>query len=65
MVVLDPDRMSLLKWADVRDSAPLRTRPAALPPAEVATTIISYEKQLRGWIAYIARTRSITHQVEA
>ena len=65
MVVLDTDHMSLLEWANVRDSTPLRTRLAALPPTEVATTIISYEKQMRGWIAYIARTRSITHQVEA
>ncbi len=44
---------------------PLRMRLAALPPTEVATTIISYEEQMRGWIAYIARTRSITPQVEA
>jgi tRNA(fMet)-specific endonuclease VapC len=65
MVVLDTDHMSLLEWADVRDSTPLRTRLAALPPAEVATTIISYEEPMRGWMAYIARTRSITQQVEA
>ena len=41
MVVLDTDHMSLLEWANVRDSTLLRTRLAALPPAEVATTIIS------------------------
>jgi tRNA(fMet)-specific endonuclease VapC len=65
MVVLDTDHMSILEWADVRDSTPLRTRLGALPPAEVATTIISYEEQMRGWMAYLARTRSMTHQVEA
>jgi tRNA(fMet)-specific endonuclease VapC len=59
MVVLDTDHMSLLEWADVRDSTPLRTRLAALPPAEVVTTIISYEEQLRGWMTYIARTRAM------
>ena len=48
MVVLDTDHMSLLEWADVRGSTPLRTRLAALPPAEVATTIISYEEQIAG-----------------
>jgi hypothetical protein len=48
MVVLDTDHMSLLEWADVRDSTPLRTRLAALPPAEVVTTIISYEEQIAG-----------------
>jgi tRNA(fMet)-specific endonuclease VapC len=65
MVVLDTDHRSLLEWAEVRDSTPLRTRLAALPPAEVVTTIISYEGQMREWMAYLARTRSITHQVEA
>jgi predicted nucleic acid-binding protein len=38
---------------------------AALPPADVATTIIRDEEQMRGWMAYIARRRSMTHQVEA
>jgi len=65
MVVLDIDHMSLLEWADVRDSTPLRTRLAALPPAEMVTMIISDEGQMREWMAYLARTRSITHQVEA
>jgi tRNA(fMet)-specific endonuclease VapC len=31
----------------------------------VVTTIISYEEQMRGWMAYLARTRSVAHQVEA
>ena len=33
MVVLDTDHMSLLEWADGRDSTPSRTRLAALSPA--------------------------------
>lgn len=65
MVVLDTDHMSLLEWANVRDSTPLLTRLAALPPAEMVTTIISYEEQKREWMAYLARTHSMTHQVEA
>ena len=65
MVVLDTDHMSLLEWSGAQGSAPLRTRLATLQPAEVVTTIISYEEQVRGWMAYIARTRSITQQVEA
>jgi len=65
MVVLDTGHMSVPEWAEVRDSTPLRTCLATLQPAEVATTIIGYEEQMHGWMAYIARTRSITHQVEA
>lgn len=32
---------------------------------DVAVTIISFEEQARGWLAYLARARSLTHQVEA
>jgi tRNA(fMet)-specific endonuclease VapC len=32
---------------------------------DVATTIINYEEQVRGWMAYIARARSLEKQVEA
>lgn len=65
MVVLDTDHMSMLERTDLRGSAPLRARLARLLPEEVVTTIISYEEQMRGWMAYLARARSMTHQVEA
>jgi tRNA(fMet)-specific endonuclease VapC len=65
MVVLDTDHMSLLEWSGAQGSATLRARLAALQSAEVVTTIISYEEQVRGWMAYIARLRSVTQQVDA
>ena len=65
MVVLDTDHMSLLEWSSAQGSATLRARLATLQPAEVVTTIISYEEQVRGWMAYIARIHSITQQVDA
>jgi tRNA(fMet)-specific endonuclease VapC len=64
MFVLDTDHMSLLEW-DNAGAFRLRERLAESDPAEVATTIISYEEQVRGWMAYIARARSIEQQVEA
>jgi len=63
MVVLDTDHVSLLEW-DLEGSAPLRERLADLNPNEVATTIISYEESMRGWMAYIARARTVAQQVE-
>lgn len=63
MVVLDTDHVSLLEW-DFDGSAPLRERLADLEPNEVATTIISYEESMRGWMAYIARARTVAQQVE-
>jgi tRNA(fMet)-specific endonuclease VapC len=65
MIVLDTDHMSVLERRDQPGSVALRARLAHVPPAEVVTTIISYEEQMRGWMAYLARTRSKAHQVEA
>ena len=57
MYILDTDHMSLLEW-DNAGAATLRERLADCEPDEVATTIVSYEEQVRGWMAYIARARS-------
>lgn len=64
MYVLDTDHMSLLEW-DNEGSQALRERLADCDPAEVATTIISYEEQMRGWMAYVARARTTSQEVEA
>jgi tRNA(fMet)-specific endonuclease VapC len=65
MVVLDTEPMSLLEWSGTQGSATLQACLATLQPVEVVTTIISYEEQVRGWMAYIARLRSVTQQVDA
>ena len=65
MIVLDTDHLSVLERSDQPGSGALRARLADLPPAEVVTTIISFEEQMRGWMAYLARTRSVAQQVEA
>ena len=64
MFILDTDHMSVLEWGG-RDSAVLRERLADVPPGDVATSIISYEEQVRGWMEYVARARSLEQQVEA
>jgi tRNA(fMet)-specific endonuclease VapC len=64
MLVLDTDHMSLLEWGG-KDSTSLRERLADIDQTEVATTIISYEEQMRGWMAYIARGKSTAQQLDA
>lgn len=64
MLILDSDHMSLLEWGG-EQSAALRERLADCDPDDVATTIISYEEQIRGWMAYIAKAKSLAQQVEA
>ncbi len=63
-LVLDTDHMSLLEWGS-DEAARLRERLADCDEGEVATTVINYEEQMRGWMAYLARARSLAKQVEA
>lgn len=56
MHILDTDHMSILE----RGGAPalaLTLKLGALPDAEIATTIISYEEQCKGWLAKTAREK--------
>ena len=64
MLVLDTDHMSLLEWGG-EGSAALRERLADVPSDQVATTIISYEEQIRGWMTYLARAKSMAQELEA
>jgi hypothetical protein len=48
MAILDTDHMSLLEWSGAQGSAILRARLTMLQPAEVITTFISDEEQVRG-----------------
>ena len=63
MIVLDTDHVSLLEW-DLDGSAPLRERLADRASDEVFTTIVSYEESMRGWMAYIARAKTVSQQVQ-
>ena len=64
MVILDTDHVSLLEWGD-ESSERLRERLSNLAAHEVVATIISYEESMRGWMAYIARAKTIEQQVQA
>jgi len=65
MIVLDTDHMSVLERREQPAVDHLLTRLAEQPAFEVMTTVISYEEQMRGWMAYIARARSMTQQITA
>ncbi len=65
IVILDTDCLSLLERGSSAGSDQLRERLAAVPSDEVATTIITFEEQMRGWLAYLAKSRTIEAQVAA
>jgi tRNA(fMet)-specific endonuclease VapC len=64
MYLLDTDHLSVLERGGAA-AARLRRRLQAVAPDEVAATVVSYEEQTRGWLAYIARSRSLEDQVTA
>jgi len=65
MVILDNDHVSLLEWARRPDTQRLRARLDSLQETEVTTTIVTFEEQVRGWMSFLARERSMAHQIEA
>jgi tRNA(fMet)-specific endonuclease VapC len=64
MVILDTDHMTMLEWTMRPETERLRNRLNQLPVEQVATTIISYEEQMRGWMGYMAKARSMAQQIE-
>lgn len=61
MYILDTDHVSLLQRKSGHESERLRFR---LVRYQRATTIITYEEQTRGWLAWIAKSRTLAEQVE-
>lgn len=65
MLVLDTDHISVLERSDSVERARLIHRLDQAGAETVVTTIISYEEQSRGWLAYVTRARSVTEQIDA
>lgn len=63
MWILDTDHITLLEHAENPASIRLRDKLLTLQPHEFATTIISYEEQLRGWLDQIAKRKIVLEQV--
>jgi tRNA(fMet)-specific endonuclease VapC len=53
MYLLDSDHLSLLERGGA-EGIKIRSRLRAVPPDDVATTIINYEEQTRGWMARLS-----------
>ena len=63
MLVLDTDHMTLLEHPGSVDSMRIRHRLDQQVREPVVTTIVTYEEQTRGWLAHIAKAKTIDHQV--
>jgi tRNA(fMet)-specific endonuclease VapC len=65
MVVLDTDHLSLLEWRAGTDASRLRARLRGADPASIVSTIICFEEQMRGWLAQLAKARTMAQQINA
>lgn len=61
--LLDTNHVTLLQRAGA-EGANIRRRLANVPREIVATTIVCYEEQMRGWLAFTAKTRSAEKQID-
>ena len=64
MLVLDTDHLSLMEWNQCLARKTLLQRLSAVSPDEVFTTVVTYEEQTRGWMAYAARARTTSQQID-
>ena len=62
MIVLDTDVLSIIQRADGPAYDRLVQRLDAADD-EVAVSIVSFEEQMRGWLAYVARSKTLNQQI--
>ncbi len=65
MIILDTDCLSLLERQTGTAYLRLQSKLDEFPSDEITTTIITFEEQMRGWMSYLNRMRSIDEQVFA
>jgi tRNA(fMet)-specific endonuclease VapC len=65
MFVLDSDHLSLIDRSESELGARIRRRIQDVGPAHFATTIVNYDEQTRGWLAFSAKAKRNAELIEA
>jgi len=65
MIILDTDCLSLLERQTGTAYLRLQSKLDEFPDGEIATTIVTFEEQMRGWISYLNKMGSMDQQVFA
>ncbi len=63
MIILDTDCLSLLNREKILESSALRRKLDTFSPDDIYTTIITFEEQMRGWLAVIAKAKTPEQQI--
>jgi tRNA(fMet)-specific endonuclease VapC len=64
MHILDTDHFSILQRPASAEAHRLRFRLESLSDDERFVTVVTLEEQMRGWLAQIARAKSLAQQIE-
>ena len=65
MILLDTDHLTVLKYTDSERHTRLHGRLLAAGPELIGSTIVNVEEQMRGWLAAIAKERTLLRQITA
>jgi tRNA(fMet)-specific endonuclease VapC len=65
VILLDTDHLTVLKYTDSERHARLHGRLLAAGPELIGSTIVNVEEQMRGWLAAIAKERTLLRQIAA
>lgn len=65
MILLDTDLVTILLRGTGRDRQRLSERLRHRAAEAITTTIITYEEQTRGWLAYVSKARTMPDQILA
>lgn len=63
MIILDSDYLSLLEWPESPIAQRILNRLKPFQGDEIATTIISFEEQIQGWIAAVNKEKEVKKQL--
>jgi tRNA(fMet)-specific endonuclease VapC len=65
MILLDTDHVNVLKYPEHPRFASLTTQLNTAADQDIATTVITVEEQMRGWLAWINHSDDVYRQVPA
>ena len=65
MILLDTDHVNVLKYPQHPRFTSLTTQLNTSADQDIATTVITVEEQMRGWLAWINRSDDVHRQVPA
>jgi tRNA(fMet)-specific endonuclease VapC len=63
MVILDTDHLTVIQRQSHPTFSFLSARLRRTPPADVCTTIVNVEEQMRGWLAVISRSKKVPQEM--